>query len=74
MRRLAPRGRGSEEFDPSDAAAQDQRANYLCSHRTPQPLHHLTLGQMPLARGCSETVARLDLKRPAALADAGLQR
>jgi hypothetical protein len=58
------RGRGSEEFDPSDAMVQHQRANYLCSRRTPQPLRDPTLGQMLLAGAWSRTIARLGLKWP----------
>jgi len=64
------RGRGSEEFDPSDATAQQQRANYPSSHRMPQPLHETTLGQMLLAGAWSQTIARLGLKWSPASADA----
>jgi hypothetical protein len=56
--------------------ARHQRANYLCSHRTPKPLHDPTLGQMLLAGVWShnQTLARLGLKWSPASADAALQQ
>ena len=68
------RGRGSEGFGPLELMPHQQGTDPPSWHGTAQPRHVAAPDQIVLAWTWFRTIARLDLTRSPALADAGLRR